>query len=110
VNGPSHPQTEATRTVETATTGGLDVAGSSIGAWSDEKRGIRHDGIRVDRVAQGGPADRAGVQMGDDILAIDGIYIFTAEEFTDRIHVYQPGTKVSPKIPKAFNLFMTCSF
>jgi len=67
----------------------------SIGAWCDEKPMIRHDGVRIDRIAPDGPADQAGLQIGDDILALDGIYLFTVEELMNEMHRYKPGTKVS---------------
>ncbi len=66
---------------------------SSIGAWCDEKPRISHDGVRIDRIAPAGPADEAGVRIGDNILALDGIYLFTAEELMNAIHRYKPGTR-----------------
>jgi hypothetical protein len=68
---------------------------SSIGAWCDEKPRIRHDGVRIDRIAPNGPADQAGLRIGDDILALDGIYLFTVEELMNKLPRYKPGTKVS---------------
>ena len=68
---------------------------ASIGAWCDEKPGIRHDGVRIDRIAPDGPADQAGLRIGDDILALDGIYLFTVEELMNTMHRYKPATKVS---------------
>src|SRR5262249_9469161 len=37
-------------------------------------------GMVAGRVAAGGPADRAGVQVGDVLLAIDGDEVLTPEE------------------------------
>lgn len=67
----------------------------SIGAWCDENPRIRHDGVRIDRIAPNGPADQAGLRIGDDILALDGIYLFTAEELMNKMDQYKPGTRVS---------------
>jgi hypothetical protein len=67
----------------------------SIGAWCDEKPMISHDGVRIDRIAPDGPADQAGLRIGDDILALDGIYVFTVEELMNETHLYKPGTKLS---------------
>jgi hypothetical protein len=67
----------------------------SLGAWCDEKPRSRHDGVRIDRIATDGPAEQAGLQIGDDILALDGIYLFTVEELMNIMHRYKPGTKVS---------------
>lgn len=62
----------------------------TIGAWCDEKPIIRHDGVRIDRIATDGPADQAGLRIGDDILALDGIYLFTVEELMNKMHRYKP--------------------
>jgi PDZ domain len=67
----------------------------SIGAWSDEKPRVEHDGVKIDRLAPNGPADEAGVQVGDYILALGGIYVFTVEELAQNIRRYPPGAKVS---------------
>jgi len=66
----------------------------SMGAWSDEKPRIRHDGVRIDRIAVDGPADQAGLRIGDDLLTLDGVYLFTAEDLLNKMHGYKPGTKV----------------
>ena len=84
-----HPKSSANaRPLSTAEKG-------SIGAWCDEKPMIRHDGVRIDRIAPDGPADQAGLQVGDDILALDGIYLFTVEELINKMQLYKPGTKLS---------------
>ena len=56
---------------------------------------IRHDGVRIDRIAPDGPADQAGLRIGDDILALDGIYLFTVEELMNTMLRYKPATKVT---------------
>lgn len=66
----------------------------SIGAWSEEKPGIRRDGVRISKIIPGGPADQVGIQPGDFILAIDDYYIFTPEELSVRIGVYRAGQRV----------------
>jgi len=70
-------------------------AAVSIGVWSDEKPRIEHDGVKIDRLAPNGPADEAGVQVGDYILALGGIYVFTVEELTQNMRRYPPGARVS---------------
>jgi PDZ domain-containing secreted protein len=35
------------------------------------------------------------LEVGDAILAIDGIYLFTVEELTANVHRHKRGTKVS---------------
>jgi hypothetical protein len=73
----------------------IPSAESSIGAWSDEKPKIQHDGVRIDRIASNGPAEQVGLQIGDYILALGGVYLFTVEELTNNIHRYKPGAQVS---------------
>jgi PDZ domain len=82
--GPSH----ATTTPEDSQDEG------SMGAWSEEKPGIRRDGVRISKVIPGGPADQVGIQQGDFILAIDDYYIFTPEELSTRMRSYKAGQKV----------------
>ena len=67
----------------------------SIGAQSDEKPRVRHDGIKISTVVRGGPADQAGLEVGDDILAVDGHYLFTVEDLNAEIRRCAPGSKVS---------------
>jgi S1-C subfamily serine protease len=51
-----------------------------LGVSSDEKKGERHDGVQIDGVTLGGPADHAGLRTGDYILSIDNHYVFTVAE------------------------------
>jgi hypothetical protein len=68
---------------------------SSIGAFSDDDPTIRHDGVQLTRVTPGGPADSAGIQVGDVILAVDNHYIYTANELTHAIQALRPGSHVA---------------
>jgi hypothetical protein len=42
---------------------------------------VRHNGLEVSGVRSKGPAEGIGVQVGDVILAIDGRFVYTIEEF-----------------------------
>jgi len=77
----------------------------SIGVWCDEKPMIRHDGVRIDRIAPDGPADQAGLRIGDDILALDGIYLFTVEELMNETHLYKPGAKLSVRYRRRSTIY-----
>jgi predicted metalloprotease with PDZ domain len=66
---------------------------------------IRHDGVRIDRIAPDGPADQAGLRIGDDILALDGIYLFTVEELMNETHLYKPGAKLSVRYRRRSTIY-----
>ncbi|MGA2417144.1 MAG: PDZ domain-containing protein [Candidatus Sulfotelmatobacter sp.] len=72
-----------------------DVPNGSIGAFSDQEPTLRRDGILLSRVLPNGPADRAGIKIGDTILAIENHYLFTVEDLTNEIRRYGPGAKVT---------------
>ena len=48
-------------------------------------------GIRVVSVTDGGPADQAGLQTGDIILAMDGQRVNTLDEMNARLYAYAVG-------------------
>jgi hypothetical protein len=103
-----------TNTQDSSKTKSIAVASSvnnddkgSIGAWSDEKPMIRRDGVKIKRIAPNGPADQSGVQTGDDVLAINGVYVFTVEELTDQMHRCKPGTKVDLRYRRYSTIYDT---
>jgi hypothetical protein len=68
---------------------------ASIGASSNQDPKLRRDGVTLTAVLQGGPADRAGIKVGDVILAINDHYLFTIEELNGEIHRHKPGTTIA---------------
>jgi len=80
---------------------------ASIGAWTDEKPTIMHDGIRVDHITQSGPADDVGVEVGDYILAVGGVYLFTSQQLMDSVHRYEPGTRVALRFRRRSTIYDT---
>jgi serine protease Do len=52
-----------------------------LGVTSSEQGGH----VFVVRVTKGSPAERAGIQGGDVVLAVDGVGVATLEEFYKRI-------------------------
>ena len=60
-------------------------AGVSIGDTTN------NTGAQVSRVVGGSPADKAGLQAGDVITAIDGKSISTADDLTALVNTYKPG-------------------
>lgn len=83
---------EAVATHETPTT--QAAAQGTIGASSDDNPTIRHDGITLSRVVAGGPADQAGMRVGDVVLAIDDHFLYTGQEMNDEILRHKPGTRI----------------
>jgi hypothetical protein len=68
---------------------------ASIGVFSDGNPDARHDGVTVTAVTPGGPADQAGINAGDVILAINDRYLFTIGELKEEIGHHAPGVKIS---------------
>lgn len=83
------------------------IPDGSIGAFSDQEPTLRRDGIVLSRVLPGGPADRAGIKVGDTILAIENHYLFTAEELANEIRHYRPGAKVSIRYRRYSTIYAT---
>jgi hypothetical protein len=83
------------------------VRDGSIGVASDENPKVRRDGVTLSRVVAGGPANKAGIQAGDAILAIDNHYIFTAEELTQEISSHKPGTRIAVRYRRHATIYDT---
>jgi putative serine protease PepD len=58
-------------------------------------------GAQVTRVVSGSPADKAGLQAGDVITAIDGKPITTADDLTARVATYKPGDKATLSVKRS---------
>ncbi len=61
----------------------------------------------VDHLIQGGPADQVGIEVGDDILALGGVYVFTAQELMDNLHRYAPGSRVALRFRRRSTIYDT---
>jgi membrane-associated protease RseP (regulator of RpoE activity) len=55
-------------------------------------------GARVTNIVPNGPAEKAGVQVGDTITAVDNIPVDANHLLGDLIQVHKPGDKVSLSI------------
>ena len=80
-------------------------SGSSIGAWTDQSPTVRHDGIVLSRVDQGGPAASIGIQAGDIILAINGHFLYTAAELSNELLRVPPGTRISIRYQRRSTIY-----
>jgi len=82
-----------------------ESSGSSIGAWTDQNPTVRHDGIVLSRVDEGGPANSIGIQAGDVILAIDGHFLYTAGELSNELLRIAPGTRISIRYQRRSTIY-----
>lgn len=79
--------------------GFLGVETKDVDASYADQIGLsRPYGARVSRVTKDSPADKAGIQRGDVILAMDGEEIGRKKELIARITSTPPGTSVKFKI------------
>jgi putative serine protease PepD len=56
------------------------------------------DGALVQEVTQGSPADKAGLRVGDLVVAVDGQAVQSYSELGARIRAHKPGDKVTLKV------------
>ncbi len=66
-----------------------------LGAFSDEHPKNRGDGIKVTGFAPRSPAAKAGLEVGDYIVAVAGTYVFTIDDLTAELCKHKPGSQVS---------------
>jgi len=60
-----------------------------LGLLTDERDGH----LQATAVLSGSPAELAGVNAGDEVLALDGLRV-TSEDFAERLRDFKPGEKV----------------
>jgi putative serine protease PepD len=61
------------------------------------------DGALVQEVAQGSPADKAGLRVGDLVVAVDGKAVQSYSDLGARIRAHKPGDKVTLKVVRDGN-------
>jgi putative serine protease PepD len=61
------------------------------------------DGALVQEIASGSPAERAGLRVGDLVVAIDGKAVVSYSELGARIRAHKPGDKVTLKVVRGGN-------
>ena len=55
-------------------------------------------GVAIEEISEGGPADDAGLQSGDVIVAIDGDKVETPEDVRTAIDSHQPGDEIEVEV------------
>lgn len=73
--------------------GYLGIEFASLSGY--DEAGAPRAGAVIVRVAADKPADRAGLRMGDVVLAVDGTAIHDAKELHERIVCTDPGTPIA---------------
>ncbi|HZM01108.1 MAG TPA: PDZ domain-containing protein, partial [Planctomycetota bacterium] len=55
----------------------------------------KDDGVRVSSVRPGTPAEKAGVQKGDLIVALDGVEVRTLQDYATLLFGHKPGDTIT---------------
>jgi len=80
----------------------LGVAtGSPSGALAKEcglEFEVRWVGRVIDALDAGGPAERAGLRVGDVIVSADGVRLFSQDDLDDLLRVSEPGQSISLQV------------
>jgi hypothetical protein len=84
-----------------------EFSDATIGASTDGNPKVRHDGITLARITPDGPAEQAGIRVGDVILAVDDHYLFTAGELDTEIKHHKPGTRVAVRYRRYSTIYQT---
>ncbi len=72
--------------------------GGYLGVSIEEDTKNSEGGARVETVAEGSPADKAGIKRGDTIVGFHGDVIRGPARLTEKIHASHPGDKVDVKL------------
>lgn len=78
--------------------GWLGVSTQSVNEDLRDALDLRGDGVLVNRVVSGSPADRAGIRKGDVITAVNGRSIDSPDELADVIRSQSAGSNASVRI------------
>ena len=91
---PAEPKTILTTPIQHAAESSQHIGEGWIGLATELKRTVRHDGVPLSGVCEGGPAEQAGIQTGDTILSIANQYLYTVDELSAAVRQLEPGSKV----------------
>jgi serine protease Do len=89
-----------TRIVQSDTAVIADAPPPDNGAWLGAEIEDSPQGLVVTRVARRGPADRAGVRLGDLVKSVDGKAADTARRFHELLSGLAPGASVELRVTR----------
>jgi S1-C subfamily serine protease len=71
------------------------------------RRGVLVDslGVLVEGVVPNSPADKAGIKVGDRILAFEGTPVHSSDEMTSMVRVLKPGDEVEMTVSRGADIF-----
>lgn len=62
---------------------------------------VRLEGRLVHEITEGGPADLAGVRIGDVLISVDGAVLYSQDDLDDLLRVAEPGQRVALQLVRA---------
>lgn len=80
--------------------GWLGVSTQSVTEELRDALDLRSDGVLVNRVVSGSPADRAGIRKGDVITAVNGRSVESPDELADVIRSQSAGSTASVRVAR----------
>ena len=83
----------------------IHVWGTGSGGYLGVEIGSEKDaaGIKVNRVAKGSAAERAGLQLGDVILSLDGESVQSEAQFLNAVRARAAGTQIQIQVQRSGN-------
>ncbi|MGA2979220.1 MAG: PDZ domain-containing protein [Terriglobales bacterium] len=67
---------------------------ATIGAFFEGNPDVRRNGIEVTALTPGGPAQQAGMSVGDVVIAVNDRYLYTIRDLAEEISRHRPGTTI----------------
>lgn len=78
----------------------LVIPGPYLGVGPDPNRVLGKD-VLIGSIAPGAPAAQAGLQVGDQLLTLNGEELATWKDLIEHLQNFQPGEKVTLKVRRA---------
>ncbi|HEY6482840.1 MAG TPA: trypsin-like peptidase domain-containing protein [Steroidobacteraceae bacterium] len=75
--------------------GWIGIVPEDISAEQAQRLGLARAGVLISNLYVGSPAQQAGLQPGDLVLAIDGAAVHSAQDVMGRIATHKPGSRIA---------------